>query len=373
MKKITLFVKKYVPKFSIVLYVLFVFSVAVHITAIFFEGFAEFFNNTVAAVFRFIFAKFTGWFTFSFAEIVIILLPLIIFVLVYFGIKSLKCGKRRGLRYLFGFFSFITLLYSEFVFTFACGYRGYSLEKKLSFEITEVSSEELNYALVSVIEELNVLSERIEYGKDGFSEIPYDFNELNDKLNAEYKNFSEKYGIVQNMSSKVKPILLSKPMTYTHISGVYTFFTGEANVNTNYPEYNLPYTMAHEIAHQRGIAPENEANFVAFLVCIESSDIYIQYSAYLNMFEYLSNALYYADKTLYKETISTVNKAVINELVAYGDFFDKYRDNIVADISGAVNNNYLISQGQNQGTRSYGLVVDFAVAYYKDIRSEVDR
>lgn len=371
MRKKTLFVKKYIPKFSLVLYALVFVALTVHITAVFSESFAEFFNNTVGAFFRFVFAKLTGWFPISFAELMIILLPLIIGLVVYFGIKALKHGRERFLRYLCGFFSVITLFYSEFVFTFACGYRCASLDKKLSLGITDASVEELEYTFTSVVTELNTLSEYIEYGKDGFSKIPYDFNELNDKLNAEYKKFSEKYGIVQNMSSNVKPVLLSKPMTYTHISGVYTFFTGEANVNTNYPEYNLPYTMAHEMAHQRGIAPENEANFVAFLVCIESSDVYIQYSAYLNMLEYLSNALYYADKALYKEVLATVNEKIIAELVAYSDFFDKYRNNVVADISGAVNNNYLISQGQVQGTRSYGLVVDLAVAYYRNVKSNI--
>ena len=63
--------------------------------------------------------------------------------------------------------------------------------------------------------------------------------------------------------------------------------------------------------------------------------------------------------------MKTVDINVRRELAAYSDFFDKYRDNVAADVSGAVNNSYLISQGQTDGTKSYGLVVDLAVAYYK--------
>src|SRR5207253_8453736 len=37
-----------------------------------------------------------------------------------------------------------------------------------------------------------------------------------------------------------------------------------------------------EMAHQRGIARESEANFVAFLVCINSSDPFIRFSGYRN-------------------------------------------------------------------------------------------
>jgi len=159
-------------------------------------------------------------------------------------------------------------------------------------------------------------------------------------------------------------VILSEPMTYTHIAGVYSFFTGEANVNTNFPDYTIPFTVAHELAHQRGIAREDEANFVAFLVCKESDDPYIRYSGYLNLFEYVSSALYSADQELYAKVASTLNTDVRYELMAYSKFFDKYRDSVAADVSGAVNDAYLKLQG-TEGTRSYGLVVDLAVAYYK--------
>jgi hypothetical protein len=127
-------------------------------------------------------------------------------------------------------------------------------------------------------------------------------------------------------------------MTYTHISGVYTFFTGEANLNVNFPDYVLPYTAAHEFAHQRGIAREDEANFVAFLVCMESDDAYIRYSGALNIYEYVVSALYSANKELYKENYAKLPTKMIAERIAFSKFFDKYRENTVADVSEATNN-----------------------------------
>ena len=53
------------------------------------------------------------------------------------------------------------------------------------------------------------------------------------------------------------------------------------------------------------------------------------------------------------------------EMWAYSDFFDKYRDSVASDISGAVNDAYLNFNGAEEGTKSYGMVVDLAVAYYK--------
>ena len=159
--------------------------------------------------------------------------------------------------------------------------------------------------------------------------------------------------------------MLSEAMTYTHISGVYTYFTGEANLNTNFPDYMLPYTAAHELAHQRGIAREDEANFVAFLVCAESDDPYIRYSGYLNLYEHIANALYSANQQYYSSVYWRLPLEVHGELSAYYKFYLKYSDNVVGDVSGAINNTFLELNGVEEGSKSYGMVVDLAVAYYK--------
>ena len=36
-------------------------------------------------------------------------------------------------------------------------------------------------------------------------------------------------------------------------------------MNVDYNDYNLVFTCAHEMAHQRGLSKEDEANFIAFL------------------------------------------------------------------------------------------------------------
>ncbi len=130
------------------------------------------------------------------------------------------------------------------------------------------------------------------------------------------------------------------------------------------PDYTLPFTAAHEFAHQRGISREDEANFVAYLACIESDDPYVRYSGYLNLYEYVASALYSADHDAYFEVSGKLPAEVRAEMSAYNRFFEKYRHNVAATVSGAVNDTYLKSQG-TPGEKSYGMVVDLAVAYYK--------
>ena len=120
------------------------------------------------------------------------------------------------------------------------------------------------------------------------------------------------------------------------ILGIYSYFTGESNINVHYPDYGIPFTVAHELAHQRGISRENEANFIAFLVCIRSDSEFVRYSGYINMFEYLASALGSTDREMLR--------------AVYSDFF---------------NDNYLKAQG-TEGIISYGLVVTLAVAYYRN-------
>ena len=192
--------------------------------------------------------------------------------------------------------------------------------------------------------------------------MPYGYDTLSEKLLEAYEKVSAEHSFISQFYSRVKPVILSEPWTYTHIAGVYTYFTGEANINVNFPDYTIPYTAAHEMAHQRGIAREDEANFVAFLVCAASDDDYIRYSGYLNLYEYVSSALYRADKEAYGEVRAKLDPKARVEMSAYSVFFDKYRENVAATVTETVNNGYLTMQG-TPGTKSYGMVVDLAVAY----------
>jgi len=363
-KKIT----RYCPLWCICLYAVAVICVVFNLISINSIAFSDWFNGSIAAVFRYILSAITGWIPFSLGETIVICAPFIAIVLIIRSIWLSKGEMDKAVRYLAGILAACTLLYSLFVLTFSTAYRGTALDGKLGLSREKVSAEELKDTADILLKKANELAESdVFYLRDGSSAMGYSIDELNDKLNGAYINLSEKYPFVQKMASNVKEVALSELMSYTHITGVYTYFTGEANINFVFPDYTLPFTMAHEMAHQRGIAREDEANFVAFLVCLESGDPYILYSAYLNMYEYVSGALYRADKELYKAVTSMESARISAEQIAYSEFFAKYRDSVASDVAGSVNDAYLKDQGQTEGEKSYGLVVDLTVAYYKSL------
>lgn len=340
-------------------------SVGLYIAFMNSAAFADWFNTTVAAFGRRILAYLTAWLPFSLAELCIVLIPFFLVALIVIAYRHYCTSWRAALTYVGILLSGVCVVLNLFVWNFAAGYYGTSLDKKLGLDRTASSAEELYQTAELLADELKTLTDEIVFLESGDSLMPYSYSEMNGKLIAAYERASEKYGVFDSFYSAVKPVMLSEPMSYTHITGVYTFFTGEANVNVNFPDYTIPYTAAHELAHQRGIAREDEANFVAFLVCIESDDPYIRYSAYLNVYEYVVSALYSADRTLYAETYSNLPQQILDEETAYRAFFQKYKENVAASISQATNDTYLKSQGSSAGTKSYNLVVDLTVAFYR--------
>lgn len=334
-----------------------------HIFFLIIPAFADTFNSSIGRGVRFIFAKISDPVPFSIGEFVLFFSPILIFIICRAVAAAAKKSAVHAWRAAISTVLAASLIWCIFVLDFEAGYRGTSLADKFSLKDDPVSADELYYTIGITISNLNELCDSLDYLSDGSSVMPFSVYDLSEKLCSAYDNVCEKYAFIDRYKSKVKPLVISRYMTYTHISGIYSFFTGEANLNTNFPDYICAYTAAHEMAHQRGISREDEANFTAFLVCIESEDAYIRYSAYLNMYEYLSTALYKASPDLYADAFKELSPKVRGELSAYSNFFDKYRDNTAAKVSDKVNNAYLTSQG-TAGVASYGMVVDLAVAYY---------
>ena len=356
---------KAVPKTCLVLFAFGVLALIVHIISIISPHFADFIARYVGSAVRLILAKLTSWIPFSLAELILLLLPLILAFLIVLGVKAIRSDKKHAyLRYICSLLAIITTFYSLFVFTLGTAYQGTTLYEKLGVKKPKYEDPSDLVALCEYLRDsANECAENITFTEKNGSVMPYSRGELNDLLNEACIKAADKYSFIAPLRSRFKDVMLSTPMTYTHISGVYTYYTGESNINTNFPDYTIPYTAAHEMAHQRGIAREEEANFVAYLICMESDDNYVRYSAYINLLEYVQSALYKADKKAYSAFYRTLGEDIVTEYRAYDEFFDNYRENVAANVSGAVNNAYLQSQGQSAGTMSYSLVVGLAVAY----------
>lgn len=357
--------RKRLPRVCFVLYALAAFSLILYFLFSVSTPFADWFNQHVSRVGRVILGFLTGWIPFSVAELLVILIPFFAVFLIVLAFRRFSDSWRSALVFMGGLLAVAATVLILFVWNFAAGYYASPVEDLLGLERKKDSAAELAATAAILSDEMNALEDEITFLPDGSSLMPYSYREMNAKLLDAYDQFCEKNGFLHTFPSRVKPIMLSEPMSYTHITGVYTFFTGEANVNVNFPDYTIPFTAAHELAHQRGIAREDEANFIAFLICLESDDPYIRYSGLMNVFDYVAPALSSADRETYRKVYADLDAPFHAERQAYSRFFDKYRENVAATVSSKTNDTYLKSQGQVAGEKSYDLVVDLTVAYFR--------
>ncbi len=370
-EKIIFCLKTFFSPAVIAITVLFLISSVVSIIGRNVPAFADFFNQSISSIFRMVLAKITGILPFSLAETLIISIPFLVVIFLIIATRYLKV-KGGFLRPLSFLLSVLMLISSGFSLIFQPAYFAPPVETKLDIERKDLSAEELYAASVVLLRMLSRELKSINFKYKSFSKMPYGTDELSEKISEAYTKVSEKYGFTDSFSSRIKPVALSVPMSYAHTTGMYTYYTGEANLNIDFPDYTLPFTVAHEFSHQRGVGREDDANFMAFLVCIESDDSYIRYSGILNMIEYMLSPLYTASPEYHSIIYSAIPESVKNEMRAYSRFYDKYRESTVSKVSNAVNDAYLKSQG-TEGTRSYGMVVDLATAYINGVLLPIEQ
>ena len=119
-----------------------------------------------------------------------------------------------------------------------------------------------------------------------------------------YENVAREYPFLAlEGQTAAKPIFFSRLQSRLGFTGVYFPFTGEANVNVDAPVCLLPATVAHEMAHQRMVASEQEANFVGILAAVTSGDPVYQYSGYLMGLIQLCNALAPVDRAAWQDIV----------------------------------------------------------------------
>lgn len=145
------------------------------------------------------------------------------------------------------------------------------------------------------------------------------------------------------------------------LGGFYFPWTGEAVVDGGTPASDLVQSVAHEAAHQRGIAPEDEASFVGFLAASRAPHPLARYSALLFAQRHLVSAATSGAPGLREQLTAARLPGVTRDL---RDLYAYLRRRIdpAARATRRVNDAYLRSNRVEGGIASYGLVTRLLVA-----------
>ena len=161
-----------------------------------------------------------------------------------------------------------------------------------------------------------------------------------------------------------KPALFTPLINYFGVSGYFTPFTGEAQVNYSMPWVEKPVTACHEMAHQMGFAREDEANFVAFLTGLRSPDTLLRYSAYYMAMDQFMRNVYRRDSVAFKHLKLRISPAVKHDLKTERDYWMGYQ-NQISDVSALFYDNFLKLNNQPQGLRTYNRMIILTMAWYR--------
>lgn len=302
---------------------------------------------------------------------------------------------RRFLRGYYRFFAW-TLLAVCMVMTLNCFilyHAGTFSERYLGGDSgadpvsAEDTLEELMKVYNMVAEKCLVLSEQIE--RDGEGRALYtgsvgsngEVLNMADKARQLMRALGKTYDQLDGYYPRPKALLTSDFMCQQYMCGYYFPFSMEANYNDVMYILNIPATMCHELAHLRGFIYEDEANFIAYLACVESDDIFFQYAGYLSVLTYLHNDLYKArraDPEAYAKIAEVQRPIAVTEQVWEDSVFVTEEEweringkalidtEIVDQAADVFIDTNLKVNGISDGSISYSRVVRLLLQYYKD-------
>lgn len=244
--------------------------------------------------------------------------------------------------------NFFLILYLVFKILWGLNYSRQPIAKQLNISDEKYTTKELVVLGQYFINRLNSLQH--------IKKENYSIQQLQQKAKAGYDKMQQKNVFFTYQVAVVKPVLNSWIVTKIGIEGYYSPLSGEANVNMRLPRTSLPFVTCHEIAHQLGVAREDEANLVGYMVASNSDDPFFQYSAAYEVFKNIFFEIKVKSPEDYEKLYKVINPVTINDLKADRAFWQKYNSNMFAYMDVAFDR-FLKLNNQAKGTDSYQDIV----------------
>ena len=309
-----------------------------------------------------------SWIPTSITEILVVLGTLTLLILfVIWLVRLIRYQEWRGLRSLRLLiivgtcFSFLA---TNYILLYAINFQRPPLAQSLELDVKARSQEELAAVTNWLAAEAAILRQDLPEDENGvftFGEGGY--KEVLRNAYLAYENSSAAYPVIgYGLRVTPKPVNLSSYWSYTGITGMYMPLLAEANVNIDQPDHSIPFSALHEIAHVKGIAPEDEANFIAFLTGLEHPDPAFRYSVLLTTWIYASNELGNRehDKACLRLEPSPGMRRDLNANALY---WSQHRG-WLQQVSTTINDSMLKANRQEDGVKSYGRMIDLVLAWY---------
>ena len=335
-------------------------------------GFAQWYSTTVYPVIQGSLGRLTGLASFSVAELLCVLLPVLMIIdLTVIIRRSRRISNYHPFR---RFGSHLLLLASVLLFMYEanCGvnyYREPFVDRK-AFESASFTEEDLiefcEFSISKLQESSSSVSSGSTFDYPDRSELAAEAVRSMKQLSEETQHAFNDYSSLSGFYPQPKYLtFMSRLFSGMGVSGIYSPFTVEANVNGEMTGLEKPFTSCHELSHLKGFMNEGEANYIGWLACIGSDDPAFNRSGWLIAWIYAGNSLYSTDPDKYSELRKKLPDDVIRELDENREFWQSHETR-ASEVQDRVNDAYLKSNGQKEGIQTYGQLTTLMLMWYAD-------
>lgn len=259
--------------------------------------------------------------------------------------------------------AFVSFGYALFVLLFGLQYRREPIARRFGLSEAPATLEEVRDLAAWTIAATNAARTQVEEEPGtGVFRLSAGLSGTFDAAGAAYARAAEAQPWLGGRYATVKPVPFSALAAWGFLGGVYIPFTAEPHVNVAVPRTSTPFSSLHEMAHQRGVAREDEANFVAFYVGTRHGDADLAYSSWLRGAGYAVTAWASSEPEAAGAAWAGVSAAVARDLAEQRAWRDAHQSPLEG-VGRSVNGAYLRSNGVRDGVESYGRVVDLMAAW----------
>ena len=295
------------------------------------------------------------------------ILALVLFIIFIVSFVQMIRKRRSFLSWLSLVLLIVTIIGSEAVLGWMLNHYGPALSEEIGLTIRDYSKQELYDASEYYLLKASEYADRIKRDEEGHA-MDMDVTEIGVLAGKAYQNIEDEYPIFKGSHDRVKHFsLIGDYLLYNGIIGMFMPVDGEASVPDHVPVVPLAFTMCHEAAHRLGIASEQEANFAAFMACINSDDERFLYSGFYSAFSYCFSSLYKNDPELALELYNKYTDSNIELLKQdrrdTNEIYRKY-DSPLKEVSDQINDTYLKTFNEESGILSYSEVTEYLLAWY---------
>lgn len=252
---------------------------------------------------------------------------------------------------------FIAAFIFFFQILWGWNYARVPVAEKMGLNIKPFPPDELEADFFQVTDSLLALRARL-HNQDSLAlDATWLPDELGKRLRKNLKATLEEHAYNNQGQVRVRAVRPEGVLLRFGTAGIYLPWVGEGHYDSGLHPIQIPYVMAHEMAHGYGFGDEGVCNFWAYLTCLRSSNDFVRYSGTLGYWRYLASEYRRQAPEAYKEAYHTyLTSSIRADLRAIYENSERFPD-LMPRVRDFAYDTYLKAQGVEDGLKSYSQVI----------------